>query len=310
MREFSRKAKYFLAGAITTGALIPLTLKAIDTIPIRFSEGDVISATVLNQLFARVNATTNLPSVGGLIGEWSCSEALQAGGPLTTDGWTPHSSGLVNTREQTISIQGDAASGNMTVTGSQSTPFTYSVPTLTNSVGGLSWGSTSQAPKTAYASLIANTRLLAMKADYQQTDVVLVDQMTRAVTTVSTRTYANVYSISSIASDRFEWGNGGGSTASCVKTSGPPAPANGLSIVIQGGTAMLAWVDQSSNESGFKVQRKFSAQGDWQTLTTTSANSVTYTDSAVPSGTYAYRVIATNTAGDSISSSEVQGVIQ
>ena len=96
----------------------------------------------------------------------------------------------------------------------------------------------------------------------------------------------------------------------CTKLFLPPTPANELKATVSLSSVGLAWVDQSSDETGFKVQYKTSAKGSWTTATTTAANATVYTLSGLSSGTYWIRVIATNANGDSMSSSEVQVVMQ
>ena len=60
----------------------------------------------------------------------------------------------------------------------------------------------------------------------------------------------------------------------------------------------LTWVDNSSNETGFIVQRALTGTGPWSDLATVGANVTAYTD---PIGntnqTFFYRVIASNTVG-------------
>jgi hypothetical protein len=90
----------------------------------------------------------------------------------------------------------------------------------------------------------------------------------------------------------------------------PPAPVDALSATVNssGGVA-LTWADQSTDETGFKVQYKTSAKGSWTTATTTSANATSYTLSGLTAGTYWIRVVAVNSYGDGMSSSEVQAVV-
>jgi len=80
----------------------------------------------------------------------------------------------------------------------------------------------------------------------------------------------------------------------------PTAPS-GLSAITDSQTAIsLTWVDNSLNESGFKVERSESASGPWTSVTTTAAGATSYTDSALVAGTtYFYRVAATRSGIDS-----------
>ena len=74
--------------------------------------------------------------------------------------------------------------------------------------------------------------------------------------------------------------------------SGPAAPSNLAASTASGSSAILTWTDNSSNESGFRIERKVGT-GAYATLFTTAANVVTHTDSALGAGTYTYRVLAT-----------------
>src|SRR5262245_50014501 len=99
------KARYFIAGLLAAFVGLPIAIFATDTVPLTFQSGDVISASVMNQLFARVNAATQLPTPQSLVGTWSCTEVL--GGPLylnTPSTYSTDPSGLFSTRQNTLSI--------------------------------------------------------------------------------------------------------------------------------------------------------------------------------------------------------------
>src|SRR5439155_5992992 len=91
-----------------------------------------------------------------------------------------------------------------------------------------------------------------------------------------------------------------------------PVAPSGLRITsITSGSIVLAWTDNSGDESGFKIQRKKGATGTYAQIGTTAANATTYTDndSALLDGTkYYYQVWATDPAGDSPFSNEVNGI--
>src|SRR3989337_712158 len=64
----------------------------------------------------------------------------------------------------------------------------------------------------------------------------------------------------------------------------------------------LAWVDNSANEDGFKIERMTGATGALAPIATVGANVTSYTDPNLSDGTnYCYRVQAFNSAGDSSS---------
>lgn len=78
----------------------------------------------------------------------------------------------------------------------------------------------------------------------------------------------------------------------------PAAPGNLTWTVAGKKNAILSWTDNSSNETGFKVQRSTNGTS-WTTLTTLATNSTAYTTSRPSSGTYYFRIVATSPAGDS-----------
>ena len=73
-------------------------------------------------------------------------------------------------------------------------------------------------------------------------------------------------------------------------------------------TFELTWADNSSDETGFRVERKLGATGAYGVIVTTGANVTSYNDSNLAdSTTYCYRVNAFNDAGNSPYSPEVCG---
>jgi hypothetical protein len=67
----------------------------------------------------------------------------------------------------------------------------------------------------------------------------------------------------------------------------------------------LNWVDNSSDESGFNIERKTGTTGTYAQIASVGANVTSYTDSSLTSSTtYCYRVNAFNNAGTSLYSPE------
>jgi hypothetical protein len=67
----------------------------------------------------------------------------------------------------------------------------------------------------------------------------------------------------------------------------------------------LTWVDTSNSEQGFRIERRLGSTGSYQQYAAVAANTQTYSDVNVSSGTtYCYRVAAFNSAGSSGYSNE------
>ncbi len=84
-----------------------------------------------------------------------------------------------------------------------------------------------------------------------------------------------------------------------------PAAPSGLTAVASGSQINLSWSDNSSNESGFRIERKTGAAGAYGEIATVAAGVTSYTNSGLAAGTtYFYRLRSTNSGGDSAYSNE------
>jgi hypothetical protein len=82
----------------------------------------------------------------------------------------------------------------------------------------------------------------------------------------------------------------------------PPAAPSGLSATDSSTQISLAWTDQSSNETSFRIERSVDG-GAYTVLASVVANTSSFVDAAVTTGsTYSYVVFAVNPAGDSAAS--------
>jgi hypothetical protein len=72
----------------------------------------------------------------------------------------------------------------------------------------------------------------------------------------------------------------------------PPAPATGLEVEPASATDLrLTWVDNSSDETGFRIERK-TGDGPFEPIATTGAGATLYRDpNLAPGATYTYRVV-------------------
>ena len=85
----------------------------------------------------------------------------------------------------------------------------------------------------------------------------------------------------------------------------PPGAPSGLAVANTSATTLnLSWTDNSTNETGFKVERRTGA-GPFTFIGQAPADTATFQDAGLAADTlYTYRVRATGTAGDSANSNE------
>jgi len=82
-------------------------------------------------------------------------------------------------------------------------------------------------------------------------------------------------------------------------------PSNLVATPISETSVRLDWTDNSSDEYGFRIERKIGASGTYALVATTGANVQTYTDTGLQSGqNYVYRVCAFQEGGNSGYSNE------
>lgn len=99
-------------------------------------------------------------------------------------------------------------------------------------------------------------------------------------------------------------GGGGGSESS--STESPVAPTGLTATANSSSSISLTWMDNSSDEANFVVQRSRTSGSGFSTIAILGANTTSHIDTAglSVSTTYFYRVYATNAAGDSGFSNE------
>lgn len=80
----------------------------------------------------------------------------------------------------------------------------------------------------------------------------------------------------------------------------PPAPTNLAAAAASASQINLTWKDNSSNETGFKVESKIGATGTWKQIVTVGASVTLYSNTGLAAGsTYYFRVRAYNLSGNS-----------
>lgn len=89
----------------------------------------------------------------------------------------------------------------------------------------------------------------------------------------------------------------------CITTP-PPAPPNrpmGVAATAESSSQIrVTWIDSSTTESGFRVERSNDNGATWSAITTKPANSQSHTDGGLPASTaFRYRIVAVNSVGES-----------
>jgi hypothetical protein len=83
------------------------------------------------------------------------------------------------------------------------------------------------------------------------------------------------------------------------KTVVPATPTNLITAVFSTTQINLSWTDNSTNETGFKIERK-TETGNYAVIGTVAADVLTFSDTNLTTNnTYTYRVYSYNSAGNS-----------
>ncbi len=177
---------------------------------------------------------------------------------------------------------------------------------------------TQQAPTTLTATPASTTQINLTWADVSSSETGY--QIERSLTTATgftlvATTAANATTFSNtglIAGTRYFYriratnANGNSAyTAEANATTNLVAPS-ALSAVTASTTQInLTWVDGSSNETGFQIERSLTSGTGFTLLATTAANAVSYSNTGLAAGTkYYYRVRAVNATGISTYTNE------
>ena len=250
--------------------------------PHRFSAGDTISADMMNEIFDYIKNSNKMISASELIGTWSCLLYTRSS-ECRTAGWDNATDGVIlpyvhNTDNITFIDDGDGTYS-----------YTSPVPNI------FSCGDTVHAGFGDW--IVKNNALWIVYSSggnagepTDENDVKVVK-----LKKVSNSKLLMEYNSASIPV-----------LAECDKQNLPPTTPATFTASVSGKTASLAWTDNSTDETGFKVLRKDSLTGSFSTVTTTSANATSYSDTVTTAGSYWYRVSSTNSIGDSTGSKVVK----
>ncbi|MFT3788022.1 MAG: PA14 domain-containing protein [Tepidisphaeraceae bacterium] len=243
----------------------------------------------------------------GTSGTWAELTTLPAGSTNFSDG-TVVAATTYDYRVKSRNSVGDSAYSNIasatsngTVVVAPSAPTTLTASTPSSTSVSLSWTDTS----TNETQFIIERAPGTSGGTFAQVGFVGANITTFTDTTASAGTTYRYRVYASNSAGPSGYSNVVTATTPAGSTT-PAAPSSFAAQLLSGPQVKLTWTDNSTNETGFKIERRY-AGWIWEAATTVAANAVTYTDTNVIGGVvYEYRISATNAAG---SSAVVEGLI-
>ncbi len=235
-----------------------------------FQEGDTISAEVFNEIFRTIEKINRTTKDEDLVGTWSCDATTTR----STSGYTDKGSFFLLEDAQINFVSSGAST-------SLETP--YNVTT--------SSPSPLKREDSAFSGtyqLYKNMLFLKQSGDINPriyaVDIVSDSRIELTFLETSATSFPASYS----------------SFVVCDTTATLSNPPTDMTISQNGSSISIGWTDNSTDETGFKINKRTSSETTYTSLTTTEADVVTYTDSSVTEGTtYFYAVSAVNSNGDS-----------
>jgi len=235
-----------------------------------FKDGDVLSASVFNQIFDTIERVNGTIKDEDLVGVWNCN-AISSN---SSSGWTQDGF-LYKVNDAQINLSASSSSTSL------ENPYSIS----TSNPNPFNW-SNSSAFVGKYV-LLNNHLIIKRNSDSKGMvwDLDLVSESRFELSYSDTASqYANFISCDS-------------TTAVPSSPTSPSATNNQTSILI-------SWTDASTDESGFKIYRKKSGENNFQLISTQSAT--TYSDTSLSEGESAsYYIKSYNQNGDSNQSNVV-----
>ena len=243
----------------------PMNLLGVDSeTPHEFKSGDIISAEMMNELFDYIKNANKMISASELIGTWSCEFYTQTSGCslLTTVG--PDS--LYRSSSTTLVMSYD-----------NDNPKTYS---YTSTIPNIFNCSDDPDNGTGLGNWVVRNNVLFI--DVYKWGVKGDPSLEAQLRYVNLKKVSNTKLLMEIEQSKTVF-------AECNKCCQPPIAPTLDNVTSSGKTVTLTWTDNSTDETGFKVLRKDILTGSYNTITTTSADATTYSDTVTDNGSYWYR---------------------
>ena len=265
----------------------PMNLLGLESeTPHELSAGDTISADMFNEIFDYINNSKKMISASDLLGTWSCLLYTQTGG---CSAYTSLGTDSLYRYNSTTIVMTEDVDGNGDADGTYS--YTSTIPNIfncaDNATGLGNWVVKNN-------TLFVDVYKWGIKGD------------------PSFEAQLGFAKLKKVSNTKFLMESEQAKTifADCDKQNIPPNTPVNFTASASGMTVSLAWTDNSTNETGFKVVRKDTLTGSFSTVTTTAADATSYSDTVTAAGTYKYRVSATNDYGDSTGSTVVAVVVE
>ena len=255
--------------------------------PHTFSCGDTISADMMNEIFDYIKNSSKMITASELLGTWSCSRYAQNSACAVGDnssvtwGWTIETDSGFRYNSGTLVMIDD---------GDGTYSYTTSKPNIFSCGDSIGAGFGDWVVKNN--KLFINISRGGIKGEANNNAHNII---------VSLDVVSNTKFMMEIPDIEAAF-----TVAECDKQNIPPTTPATFTASASGKTVSLAWTDNSTDETGFKVFRKDSLTGSYSGITTTSADATSYSDTVTDAKSYWYRVSATNTNGDSVASKMVR----
>ena len=248
-----------------------------------FESGDLVSADTFNQIFDTLENINRTVTDADLLGVWKCSSLVWGTENPGETGWTKKGFAYLMEDAQ---LNFSASSANASVEGPYS--FTTSAPSPF-----IQWSSYDAGVGSASSGTYILHKGMALFYGISDENVF-------------------AYSVDIISDSRVIFRNTTGAHQAgilvCDSTEAVPASPTSPTATNNKTSINLAWTDASSDETGFKVYRRLSAETEAKVIATQTA--ATYSDTDLTEGQTAYyQVVAYNDNGESAKSKTVSATL-
>jgi len=264
--------------------------------PHRFKPGDVISADVLNEIFDYIDSTKKTLVPLNLVGSWKCTKYTTYMGPSAM-----------------IPPGYKVSSGNLFIS-----MDTLSLNISQSSDGSVQWRSPS---RNAFAGIfkmynasdvlvngrygdecVGNGIIDAIEGDF----AVSSNNCLSDLSGFGPAIYTYKLDVNKISDTRMRLSIPATACLLCdLQNVSPTEPLN-LVVSNNNKNINLSWTDNSNDETGFKIVRRDTLDGNWVEVGSTEANTNSFSETVTSAGTYWYRVKAYNNNGHSLGSNVVK----